>query len=86
MWFFKWHKWHVLKEATNCNHRDYWYYGQEKGYLVYDYFLKLPEIQKLDPIAPKQEKNLNLRLQKRNGKNGRKARSKGCLIETDNLQ
>ena len=54
---------------------------------LYYYSLKLPdfEIQKLVPIAPKQEKNLNL-LQKRNGKNGRKARSKGCLIKTDNIQ
>ena len=32
----------------------------------------LPEIQKLVPIAPKQEKNLNLRFQKRNGEKGRK--------------
>ena len=44
--------------------------------------LTLPEIQKLVPIAPKQEKNLNLRFQKRNGEKGRKARSKGCLIKS----
>ena len=48
--------------------------------------LKLSEIQNLVPIAPKQEKNLNLRLQRRNGEKGRKAWSKGCLIKTDNLQ
>ena len=49
---------------------------------LYYYSLKLPEIQKLVPIAPKQEKNL--RLQKRNGEKGWKAQSKGCLIKTDN--
>ena len=53
---------------------------------LYYYSLKLPEIQNLVPIAPKQEKNLILRLQKRNGEKGRKARSKGCLIKTDNIQ
>ena len=50
------------------------------------YSLKLSEIQKLVPIAAKQEKNLNLRLQKRNREKGRKARTKGYLIKTDIIQ
>ena len=63
---------------------------ERKGLMYYDnlYYcsLKLSEIQNLVPIAPKQEKNLNLRLQRHNGEKGRKARSKGCLIKTDNIQ